>query len=45
MVVSLPGLGPESDSAGKAQWHLDEQRPILSSGRTPHIKKPAIVRQ
>jgi hypothetical protein len=47
MVVSSAGLRPKSDCSGKAPEAIAQvnYRPILSSERVPHIKKPAIVRR
>jgi hypothetical protein len=36
---SSTGLGLESDSAGKAQKHSYEYRPVLSVEGTPHTKE------
>jgi hypothetical protein len=48
MVASSAGLGAESDCSGKGQKYVIVQinyTPVLSSGKAPHSKKPAIVKQ
>jgi hypothetical protein len=46
IVVSSEGLGPESDCSARPRSNCTvNYRPILLSGRAPHIKKHSVGRQ
>jgi hypothetical protein len=42
MVTSTKGLEPEKDYAGEAS-SISKDKPVLSSERVPHVKKPATI--